>query len=81
MAKIQGYSVGKEGGAFWFGIDPVVATSVFDTRFSSWSCALQPGEHQGRSQRNFGSQYYQNHGKDVAAFRLRDPHATYNVEG
>jgi hypothetical protein len=46
MAKIQRYSVGKEDGAFWFEIDPVVATSVVDMGFPSWSCALQPGEDQ-----------------------------------
>lgn len=81
MANIQRYSVGKEGGAFWFGRDPVVVTSVVDTGFSLWSCALQPGENQGRSQRNFGSNYYQNREKDAAPSRLRDPHTTYNVEG
>jgi hypothetical protein len=67
--------------AFWFGTNPIVATSVVDKGFSLWSCALQPGENQGRNQRNFGSHYYQNRGKDVAPSRLRDPHATYNVEG
>jgi hypothetical protein len=40
MAKTQGYNVGKKGGAFWFGTDPVVATLVVNTRFSSCSCAL-----------------------------------------
>jgi hypothetical protein len=45
MVEIQGYNVGKEGGAFWFEIDLVATTLVLDIGFSSWSCALQPKEN------------------------------------
>ncbi len=31
MAETQGYSVGKEGGAFYFGTNPVATISVVDT--------------------------------------------------
>jgi hypothetical protein len=79
MGEFQGYSVGKGSGAFWFGIDLIVATLVIDTRFSSWNRVLQLKENQNRTQRNFNSNYYQNCGKDAAPSCLKLPHITYNA--
>jgi hypothetical protein len=81
MVETQGYRLGKEGGVFWFGTNIVTTTSVGDSRFSSWGCALQPEKNRSKNQKNFGSYYYQNHGKDATTSHFRNPYTTNNAKG